>query len=65
MLEMLIIVLLAGIKRWFGNGFKSQKQAEEEEVEAKRARIEERKSRGKRPLETEDKELDHEGNERS
>lgn len=40
-----------GIRRWFGNGFKPQKQYEQEEAEALDARIEERRAQGKKPLE--------------
>ena len=43
---------MIGIRRWFGNGFKSQKQVEAEDAEALEARIEERRAQGKKPLET-------------
>lgn len=44
--------VVIGIRRWFGNGFRSQKQVEEDEVSALEARIEERRAQGKKPLET-------------
>ena len=41
----------SGIRRWIGNGFKSQRQVEEEEERNLDARIEERRAQGKRPME--------------
>ncbi len=43
--------MLTGIRRWFGNDFKSQKQVEQDEAEGFEARNESRRARGMKPLE--------------
>ena len=43
---------IAGIRRWFGTGFKSKEEVEKEEQQRRDEINEERRVKGKKPLET-------------
>ena len=46
------LTAFAGIRRWFGTGFKSKEEVEKEEQQRRDEINEERRVKGKKPLET-------------